>query len=604
MGKLQNWFESLIPDTQAVFRRFPMAIALVAAFTTVLLIETSFGGLSDEMMMRLIGGLILAAYVSVIMVLYGEGRGKLVPIIVKAAAVLFCLLVGYFFRKMSFIPPIAIGGSILFLGNAPFWRPKFWQDGRNDVAVWDFTHKLWTAVLFTVAGSMIYVVGIFAITAALKTLFGFNIQNLVEDLMLPFGLGFLAPMAWMSMLPRHDDKDGDSLRNPGFISKAVGFLGTWILAPLTLVYATILLAYGLKILLTQSVPNGQIAELVTPFLIIGTLTWLILDPPFIQQKRLARWYAKLWFPLTIPATLLLGYAVFARIGQYGWTVERYLLVLASVWALGIALWFTFRGEAKRDIRNIPGFAALLLALASIGPWGADGVSASSQSGRLKSSLITNQMLDEEGYLKPASEIVIGDDVAALRAKGALGYLIKNRKADQIRKFITSGETIELLEGDKSQNRLNSSVVYKRFGLNKVSNQRKYESQQFYEYQDFSAPIAVAGYDYISTPQDFSKYGENFTNKTSYWFGDIGVSSQNQGIIISKRGGEELGRFQIWDWLKGHSTKDGIIEMEPLLTVFDQNGLKVTLFITQASYTDDSYSAYIQYNILIKGVDVD
>ncbi|PHS77303.1 MAG: hypothetical protein COB56_03575 [Robiginitomaculum sp.] len=598
MDKLRNWFESIIPDAQAVFRRFPLAAVLVAAFTLVILTETSFGGLSNEMMMRLVGGIILAAYVSVILTLYGEGRGKTVSIAIKTVVILSCLLAGYFFRQMAFITPAAIAASILFLGNAPFWRAK-----RDDVAVWDFTHKLWTAVLFTTAGSMIYVMGIFAIMGALKSLFGVNMSKVVEDWMLPIGLGFLAPMAWMSMLPRHDEEDGDSLRNPGFISRAVGFLGAWILAPLTLIYAAILLAYGLKILLTQSVPNGQIAELVTPFLIIGTLTWLILDPPFIQKKRLARWYAKLWFPLTIPAALLLAYAVLVRISQYGWTVERYLLVLASVWALGIAVWFTFRSEAKRDIRIIPGFAALLLALASIGPWGADGVSASSQASRLKAALVANQMLDTDGYLNIVEGFKVPDNEQAIKAKGALAYLISNRKIGHIRKFISPNEAPDKLDKQLSRNSLKSFEIYKWFGLDKTKTQSQLGIQREYEY-DERKPIAVTGYDYISSPQHFSKSSEDATFMTSYWFGDIKVSSHNQGIIIDKRWGKELGRFQIWDWLKEHNINGPEIIMEPLVTVYEQDGLKISLFITQASYSDDPYYTSIDYIILIKGVEID
>jgi len=92
--------------------------------------------------------------------------------------------------------------------------------------------------------------------------------------------------------------------------------------------------------------------------------------------------------------------------------------------------------------------------------------------------------------------------------------------------------------------------------------------------------------------------------TSYWFGDIKVSSHHQGIIIHKRGGDELGRFPIWDWLKEHNVNGPEIIMEPLVTVFERDGLKISLVITQASYSDDSYYASIEYIILIKGVEID
>ncbi|HHL43405.1 MAG TPA: DUF4153 domain-containing protein, partial [Hellea balneolensis] len=423
MTKPVSWLRMLVPETQEVFKRFTLATLLIALFTLVLLVKANFHDISDELMMRLLGGISLAAYLAVILSLVGEGRGRPVSVVLKVIVCAGAILAAYYFRSLAFLPPMAIGAAILFLGNSLFFRKD-----RDDVAVWDFTHKLWTAVIFTIAGSIIYVIGVFSISTALKSLFGLNIRHLVENWLLPIGLGFLAPVSWLSMLPQYGEEDSDSLRNPGFISRAVGFLGTWILAPLTLIYAAILLAYGAKILMMQQIPNGEVAKLVMPFLVIGTLTWLILDPPFILEKKLARIYQKLWFWIMIPASILLGVAVFIRIGEYGLTVDRYLLVLAVVWALGIALWFSFRPERKRDIRIIPGFAALLLALGSIGPWGADGLSTLSQMNRLKAGLKANQSLDSEGHLKANTDMRITDTKAAEQTKGALVYLVKHKKS--------------------------------------------------------------------------------------------------------------------------------------------------------------------------------
>ena len=356
-------------------------------------------------------------------------------------------------------------------------------------------------------------IGIFSISAALKSLFGLSIRDLVEDWLMPIGLGFLAPMAWMSMVPRPgEDDDSDSLRNPGFISRAVGFLGTWILAPLTLVYALILLAYVVKIVLSRSLPNGEIAQLVTPFLIIGTLTWLILDPPFIQEKRLARWFSKIWFPLMIPVAVLLAVAVFIRIGEYGWTIERYLLVLASVWALGTALWFTFRGEARRDIRIIPGFAAALLAIGSIGPWGADGFSAISQNARLEKALAANDMLGADGYLKPAADIKLDNEEMSQTANGALGYLIKHKKRGHIARYINSTENFKFTEGEDSEGSLDYTAIQKRFKLNNVDMPSRYGPKgNSVNYHNADTTFSVKGYDTLSVRQ----YQNLRTEKTSY-----------------------------------------------------------------------------------------
>jgi len=166
---------------------------------------------------------------------------------------------------------MAIGAVLLILGNMVLWKKS-----RDDLHIWDFTHKIWTGAVFATLGSIIFTLGIFAIQAALKSLFGLRINDLTEHLILPIGLGFLAPLYWLSTAPKTDESYQELHDNPGFVSKAVAFMGTWLLSPLTLIYALILIAYGFKIVLAGSLPKGEIAQLTTPFLIIGTLTWLLL----------------------------------------------------------------------------------------------------------------------------------------------------------------------------------------------------------------------------------------------------------------------------------------------------------------------------------------
>ncbi|RZV38654.1 MAG: DUF4153 domain-containing protein, partial [Acidimicrobiales bacterium] len=511
------------------------------------------------------------------------------------------LLAGYYFREIEFLPQLAIGAAILFLGSSPFWRQT-----RNDVGVWDFTHKLWTAVLFTVAGSVIYLLGVWAIAAALKSLFGIRIDDLLTDFLLPIGLGFLAPVCWLSMLPAHDEDDGDSLRNPGFISKAVGFLGTWILAPLTLIYAVILIAYGVKIALAGALPNGEVAQLVTPFLIIGTLTWLILDPPFIQEKRLARWYHRVWFPLIIPAAILLAVAVFERISQYGFTVERYLLVLAAVWALGIALWFTFRPKAKRDIRIIPGFAALLLAIASIGPWGADQFSSINQQTRLTSALQANNMLDENGHLKPVELLEIIDDEAAQKAKGALNYLVRQRKPNRIKKYFSEDDSFEFDKNFVRRKWWDDEKLQKRFNLYGVKLPTRYSgSYDHYNYYNNRQSFDISGYELMSTGQYFNLQPD-LDRENTISFGSYELITQG-GDIRVQLDGNVVETFEAFEWLNSRPTLDeNKLDLDPRLIIYADEGIQIAMQITNASINkskEDSNNRNASLNGILLGKDV-
>ncbi len=596
MSKIAKAFENFVPDAQGVMRRFPLATLMIACFAILVLLKANNNDVfNDEMMMRLVGGTVLAAYLSIILTLVGEGRGNTVAVIVKACVVVIALLAAYFFRELAFITPMAIGAAVLWLGSAPFWQHK-----RDDVAVWDFTHKIWSGVIFTVAGSIIYMIGIFAISTALKSLFSINIRDFIEDWMFPVGFAFLAPMAWMSMIPRHDEDDSDSLRNPGFISHSVGFLGTWILAPLTLVYALILFAYMVKIVLSQSVPNGEIAQLVTPFLIIGTLTWLILDPPFIQEKRLARWFHKFWFPLMIPAALLLAFAVYLRIREYGWTIERYLLVLASIWALGLAVWFSIKGTDKRDIRIIPGFAALLLVVGSIGPWGADGLSAMNQNSRLNQSLKANNMLNADGHMKATGLYELTDKDAAIAARSSLDYLLKAKKHKRIDRFFDT--PLDFGEGKWAAHK----PIRKKFGLSDVTVPNMYnrnvEPQHHYEADD---TIMVQGYDYITAQQSHNMNNTRTKNKNTTTMGRYKIIANGHDFIVL-RDNIELRKTDVLKWLKAQNFNSNDENTRiPNLILYSENDVEIALHLSRTTYDigNDKAFAYIEYMLLAKGVEI-
>lgn len=613
MVNVLNWARTLIPETQDVFKRFPLATFLVGIFTGLLLLKANFIELDDETLKRLVGGVVLSAYLAVIMALVGEGREKPVPVLVQAVICALAIVAAWFYQEISFLTPMAIGASILYLGNALFFR-----QGRDDVAVWDFTHKLWTAVIFTVAGSIIYTIGVFSISSALKSLFALNIRHLVEDWLLPIGLGFLAPLSWLSMLPHKGEHDGDSLRDPGFISRAVGFLGTWILAPLTLIYAAILVAYGVKILLLMQIPNGEIAKLVTPFLVIGTLTWLILDPPFILEKRLARWFQKLWFWISIPAALLLAVAVIIRVHAYGLTIERYLLGLAVIWALGNSLWFGFQKKSRRDIRIIPGFAALLLALTSFGPWGADGLSTYSQVKRLKTGLAANHFLDENGKLKPRDDIQISEQAQAVKAKGALAYLIKRKKSKHITALIDDKENFELYgsRGTKRAKRyIESNRVYRRFGLDGVKLKTRYgfngDNATHIRFERAKTPVKIAGYEYLSPNFSFYGIGKQKTKVKQDTFGEVSIFHDKDAIVI-ERNGQELAHFDALQWARGlKPNANNMVDDIPPIVLYENGDERIALVVREfnANFVSEPVEPgqeqvlflNLQYRLLFKGI---
>jgi hypothetical protein len=113
---------------------------------------------------------------------------------------------------------------------------------------------------------------------------------------------------------------------------------------------------------------------------------------------------------------LLFIAVSRRIVDYGLTEERYMIVLAGVWALILAGIRIARGP-DFDLRLLPGVLALLLFAASFGPGGAIGFSVMSQKAELASILAGKNMLLDGKFVPAASgeKNSLGQDAARVRA---------------------------------------------------------------------------------------------------------------------------------------------------------------------------------------------
>jgi len=561
---LNRWIGK-IPDVSAVLSRFPVPVALMAVFTIILIVVDSWS--DRDRLGWLTAGLILAAYMAVNITLARETREKPSGLVMQLVLSGVILLLSWFAKDIRFVVPMAVGGSILLLGNMVRWRKS-----RDDVHVWDFTHKIWTGAIFAIVGSMIYTAGIFAISAALKSLFGLNINAFVTDFLLPIGLGFLAPLYWLSTIPPVDEDFSELYDNPGFVSKAVAFLGTWILSPLTLIYALILVAYGLKIILQSELPKGEIAGLTTPFLIIGTLTWLVLDPPFTKDKVLAKIFRKFWFFLSLPAALLLAVAIGVRIGEYGFTWERLALVFIVIWSLCLGVWFAFGPKDKRDIRLIPGLAAALLC---VGAFAIEPMSFFNQKSRVISGLKAAGVMTHAGVIKPKSEIDITNEAAAQKAKGALLYLERNDGWPTIERLFEGAETPAKEDGK------GDADLYKRLALNDIQLNLSRDENVYVSYYSDMEPIDVRGFETLSGPYWINR--NNAARNDAQKKGGFKLEIQGDDLVISNQD-TEITRYDVVTWAKSFDVIDQQVRIpNPVIAVHDTNDQKLSLVVRSLNF---------------------
>ena len=371
---LRQW--GRLPDLERTVRRFPVASAWVVALWALVVGRDAVAG--DELLFKAMLGVVLAAYLAVAVQLAAESSGRAANPVRHAVGLALglgglglCLVM----EELPVLAPLLVLAVIVGLGNAAWWGRA-----RDDARLWEFTRRLWTGAMFATVGSVIFFGGTFAILLATNALFGIRLDDLASYIILPLGLALLAPLYWMGTLPDPRTVECE-VATLGFEARAIGFLGVWLLAPLVAIYGLVVLAYAVQIVVARELPSNQIGAVVSPFLAIGLLTWLVLEPEFLRRSAWVRLFRRAWFPVMFVSALLVAVAVGVRVGEYGWTWERFALAAYVAAALVVAGWFTLR---PRDGIRIPtaAVAGFLVAVAFL----AKPVSDLSQRARLEAAL--------------------------------------------------------------------------------------------------------------------------------------------------------------------------------------------------------------------------
>ncbi len=275
----------------------------------------------------------------------------------------------------------------------------FWQYNRT-LFMRFFVGGLHSAVLFA---------GLAMALTASKPLFGVHVSDstylgLWCVIVFVFNTGY-----FLAGVP----EDIDALELDTSYPGGLKVFAQFVLVPLVALYVVILSAYLVKVLVTGEWPNGWIGWLVSSVSAAGLLAILLVHP--VRDRDENRWvsrFATLFYIALLPSLGMLFAAIGKRIGQYGFTEERYYLLALALWITGIALGYSFRRRA--DIRWIPIALFALAAATSFGPAGAYTISRLDQTARLQRLLARHGLL-VEGRVHPASAVLPYADQKSLSA---------------------------------------------------------------------------------------------------------------------------------------------------------------------------------------------
>ncbi len=401
----------------AAARRFPVAItaAVVAAALLIVIVE---GTDPFELWLRGVLACALLVPLTLAIDVYAErpGRGR---------------------RRL----PLGVGavlGALLFFLASRGWGedmlvPRFLQlflavhllvaflpfvGTREENGFWQFNRALFLRFAEATLFTGVLFIGLVIAIVSIDALFDVDVREETYGHLFILMAVVAHPWTFFAGVPR----DVSVLEEVRDYPVGLKVFAQFVLVPLVTVYLAILTAYLVRVLVTQEWPSGWIGWLVSSVSVVGTLALLLVHP--VRDRDENRWvngYARWFWVALMPSIVMLYLAIGKRIAQYGFTENRYFLLVLAIWVSGIAVYFAF--TRSRQIRWVPISLCAVAVVTFAGPWGAYSVAERSQVNRLRGLLAANGVSAFGAAAGAASGATFEDE---REISAVLRYLIRTR----------------------------------------------------------------------------------------------------------------------------------------------------------------------------------
>ena len=450
-------------------------------------------------------------------------------------------------------------GLILLMIVAPFLRR-----GAENHLIWNFNFKSWTSAAFGLLVALVLALGMMAVLGSLKALFGLNVPGRIYQDVWIVCLSVIWPWQTLAGVP-----GGFGEAREEYCPRWITYLISWLLAPLALIYLALLYAFAAKIAIQWTLPEGQIGWLVGGFAGFGLAVWHAAHPLRETGYRLVRLYVRFFHAALFVPIALLAVGIGTRVAEYGVTENRYGLIVLTLWLAGIAVHGVIMRAPRLNVGPVS-FAVLLI-LASFGPWGAAAVSLHSQLARLDALLVEAGVLRDGKLSKPADSV--GSELAK-RISNVVDYLNRPGKQQALSERLGKGG-ITLAADSRPAD------IVAALGMEYVN---RWGTAN---YQSWSRPypdvMAVRGFDAalrisLGSGGQQGRYAEFAGSRTPVNFAKRGDTLQ---ISVDGRGSVTIDLAQFVETLKrdGSATYNHAVNA-PLMTVEARgNGLKTRIYFT-------------------------
>lgn len=430
----------------------------------------------------------------------------------------------------------------------------------------DYAVKIILAIIESLIYCVTIFVGIVAILYTTKELFklNFNLSNLIVTCAVVIFLLLNATIILSKFPLKYCE---ENLKIKWLLP--FRFLFTRIIAPLFLIYGSILLLYIIKVVVLKTIPNNIITNLILWY---GLLSVVVLFVSKTVEDKFIKIYDKVQPIVLLILSGMMFYSIGIRISYYGITEGRYMVVIGGIFIVISMIYYLFFN--KKTYITIPTTLLILTLISSVGPVSAYNISKIDQKNRLEKMLIEENLL-VNGEIKPQKNI---NPAKIKEIKDKLDYFTRKHSAKELafldEKFTTS--------------EINMKRV---FGFRGDEFESLYGKNRFYANNKLE--IDTTGYDRLLENIVFEY---DFTNQSINNTGNPEVTfSKKSNVIVIQYKGKKIGKLNIEKFrnkLEDFWNEQGpdIDTENPDLSIVDEGVIGETKYKTILERVDSFYDS--------------
>lgn len=466
---------------------------------------------------------------------------------------------------------------------------------RRPNMLWNYHARLFVTLAISAILSMIAFGGISLVLTSIWSLFKVEIEKAIW---ITFAVcsAFVIPYCTMALMPISKE----AYDQPTAYSKWGKILVLYILLPIVCIDMLVLYVYALTILFAWQLPNGGVTYWVLQYAVIGSLVCYLLMPVFCaEQPSKLRFFKQGFFISLLPLLILLFVGLYRRVHEYGFTTNRYLVLLAACWFTVVAVLQIVRKSHNVNPLLISLWFISLLLL--VGPWNMMKLPEQMQMRHFE-RMATEWHLMKNGKIVPAADTLTWKQEKAISV--SLDFFCNNKTyiQDFTERFcnMTTEETDSLYEnhgfaGVKMRLAQDMNIIYRSAWYNKWDESEKNEQINSFHFYFNSGKTTddiryIDGYDYIFDAYVREEANLSYKNslQISFWRDTkqqtlLHISVNNHPFIINV-----VDSLQLSYYLKGNESP---IHLSPTSIFHEDEQIKFRMDIEQLNIEEDSTGNY-------------